>query len=319
MDPITNNAVFDLRTGEDSCDACSDLRDAFTRPGFACEVELEVLQRNTCQKHEMFLRHIWANCCNRASAESNIHSGDKPKPYIMHLGRNCGEPHAYVSVDNASGFETMRMLLARAPGETQTPGYGRVLDPEWIDPKLIQEWKNRCLEQHGEKCHNPQKIKHISPSWLIDTYTNRLVPGEGILEFLALSYRWGITAGFRTSRRMLEDLQLPESLSQEAINGRIPLTIRHAMRLTQIIGERYLWVDAICIVQDDEIHMMKELEMMGTIYASAKLTIVASEGDAEDGIGGLKGISQPREFQQEVVPLFDREQIIFRKDTRLPI
>lgn len=205
------------------------------------------------------------------------------------------------------------MLLARAPQETQTPGYGRVLDPEWIDLKLVQEWKTRCIEQHGEKCHNPQKINHSSPSWLIDTYANRLVPGEGILEFLALSYRWGVTTGFRTSQHMLEDLQRPGSLLQEAINGRVPPTIWHVMQLTRIIGERYLWVDAVCIVQDDEIHMMKELKMMGAIYASAKLTIVASDGDAGDGICGLRGISQPREFRQEVVPVFDREQIIFRK------
>ncbi|KAH8648686.1 hypothetical protein BX600DRAFT_518046 [Xylariales sp. PMI_506] len=51
---------------------------------------------------------------------------------------------------------------------------------------------------------------------------------------------------------------------------------------------------------------------MGAIYASAKLTIVASDGDAMEGIMGLNGISPPRKADQNVTPVFDNEKAIFR-------
>ncbi|KAK5989100.1 hypothetical protein PT974_10598 [Cladobotryum mycophilum] len=48
-----------------------------------------------------------------------------------------------------------------------------------------------------------------------------------------------------------------------------------AMQVTKHLGKRFLWVDTLCIVQDDESHRIKQLRHMDAIYKSAYITIVA--------------------------------------------
>ena len=50
------------------------------------------------------------------------------------------------------------------------------------------------------------------------------------------------------------------------------------MVLARMIGERYLWVDALCLVQDDEPEMQKATDRMDEIYQGAVFTIVAAIG-----------------------------------------
>jgi hypothetical protein len=63
--------------------------------------------------------------------------------------------------------------------------------------------------------------------------------------------------------------------------SQIPRTVQDALLFTEKIGESYLWVDALCIVQDDHANTQVEIARMATIYDSAFLTLVAA--DATDG------------------------------------
>lgn len=203
------------------------------------------------------------------------------------------------------------LAIARPCDEPQKPGFGRLLDPDWVDLELARQWKRDCLAQHGDTCRNPLKINTVSPAWVIDTVTRRIVPGADVPEYVALSYRWGNSAGFRTTRHILKDIQEPGAFSPGTeLGDSMASIIQDAMELTRAIDERYLWVDAVCIVQDDQAHCFTQLELMGAIYATAKLTIVASDGDAVEGILGLKGISPPRQIHQQVIPIFETEKLI---------
>jgi Heterokaryon incompatibility protein (HET) len=63
------------------------------------------------------------------------------------------------------------------------------------------------------------------------------------------------------------------------LESELPRTIADAIALCEQIGERYLWVDALCIQQDDEKDKARQIRNMGCIYRSAVLTIVnASAG-----------------------------------------
>ena len=54
------------------------------------------------------------------------------------------------------------------------------------------------------------------------------------------------------------------------------------------IGETYLWVDSLCIIQDDLEDLRHNLREMHRIYSHANLTIAATYGDnADAGIPGL--------------------------------
>lgn len=58
-----------------------------------------------------------------------------------------------------------------------------------------------------------------------------------------------------------------------------------AIEITKALGHQYLWIDAICIIQDDDEDWARESGNMGTIYRDAALTIAAAQSpDADGGI-----------------------------------
>lgn len=69
--------------------------------------------------------------------------------------------------------------------------------------------------------------------------------------YVALSYVWG---GHGTAQLKLEIATLIPSLRDwwpRRSSRRYSTTVKHAMNLCQMLGRRYLWVDALCILQDD--------------------------------------------------------------------
>ena len=59
------------------------------------------------------------------------------------------------------------------------------------------------------------------------------------------------------------------------LDGELPQTLQHAFRLARLLGIRYLWIDALCIVQDDPEEWELEAAKMGLIYSNAFLVISA--------------------------------------------
>lgn len=87
-----------------------------------------------------------------------------------------------------------------------------------------------------------------------------------------------------------------------ALDHEIPSkTIVDAMDLVAALGLQYLWVDALCIVQDNDADRKAQISVMDLIYSSAFLSIIAAAGeDAEAGLPGLKPGTRHME-QEEVV------------------
>ncbi len=50
------------------------------------------------------------------------------------------------------------------------------------------------------------------------------------------------------------------------------------MEVSRSIGYRYLWVDSLCIIQDDRQDKDLQISMMDEIYRSATLTLAAGSG-----------------------------------------
>lgn len=63
------------------------------------------------------------------------------------------------------------------------------------------------------------------------------------------------------------------------------------------MGERYLWVDRLCIIQDDKEHKDQQLKEMASIYSRSYFTIIAVDApDANHGLHGLPGTESPRTY-----------------------
>lgn len=89
-------------------------------------------------------------------------------------------------------------------------------------------------------------------------------------KYIALSYCWGDGGGLKAIRSNLS------KLLQEVDEDELPATIRDAIELARCLGVRYLWVDSLCIIQDDTQDWIHESAQMSTVYAQAFLTISAS-------------------------------------------
>ena len=124
----------------------------------------------------------------------------------------------------------------------------------------------------------PSRILDIGTSHqddirLIDSLERRPEP------YACLSYCWG-RSPFLTTR----------SSNIGAHRGRIlwdalPLTFRDTITYVRKLGVRYLWIDSLCIVQDDPEDWRQESSKMATVYQNAYIVIAASK--SADAHGGL--------------------------------
>jgi len=73
---------------------------------------------------------------------------------------------------------------------------------------------------------------------------------------------------------------------QQAIDLNVlPKTHQVAVFVTQRLGLRYLWIDAVCIIQDSQKDMEKGLKTMAQTYHNSAITIsAASASSAHDGV-----------------------------------
>lgn len=65
----------------------------------------------------------------------------------------------------------------------------------------------------------------------------------------------------------------------------MPKTFYEAVEVTRAVGIRYLWVDSLCIVEDDDSDWEQESKTIGALYENARFTIAAN--DATDASKGL--------------------------------
>lgn len=311
----SEEAKHPLPVKSSACQVCHDLMQMFEaskeRP-LATETivlgSFEEAMSTNCQQHKPLIQRFVEYCHQSGTRQTN--SDDLG---ILFTG---GRPEIVESVSKL-GFTRSLVLANNSPSSTDHVRKGRIVDPEHIDLGILKQWKSQCLTSHGVRCENPMKIWHIRPAWLVDVEQRCVVPGDdpavGSSPFVALSYRWGSKPSVGVVPESMLDLQRHGILDDEEASGWVSPLVRHAIHLTSVLGERYLWADTLCIVHGDST-TAEQLGLMGAIYASALVTIIAADGDAQEGIAGLKGApeSPRRDPQQWLIPFGDDETILAR-------
>jgi hypothetical protein len=100
-------------------------------------------------------------------------------------------------------------------------------------------------------------------------------------EFVALSYVWGdVMNGSKLIARNsnIEDLHAPGSLQSDCL----PVTVEDAIISCRRLGERFLWVDVLCIVQDNKVDKHEQIKAMAKIYTEAVFVLIVASGDNMD-------------------------------------
>jgi len=67
-----------------------------------------------------------------------------------------------------------------------------------------------------------------------------------------------------------------EDLSKGVAISFLPKTFQDAINITKCLGIKYLWIDCLCIIQDDASDWEREASKMSQVYSNAYLTISAS-------------------------------------------
>jgi hypothetical protein len=179
-----------------------------------------------------------------------------------------------------------------------------------INFNLIVDWFNNCktrhtknttsdddhhdsyeIEERGTDSHGcrPESSPPTENFRLVDVVMRCIVSINQPVKYAALSYVWGNATRLLFCKDNQEWLSTPGALSHD--RGEIPKTFRDAFGVAQKLSIRYIWIDALCILQDDSEQLGKHMEAMGSIYGAAILTIVSDKDSADSGI---PGVSIPR-------------------------
>ncbi|KAK0373678.1 hypothetical protein CLIM01_08977 [Colletotrichum limetticola] len=162
-------------------------------------------------------------------------------------------------------------------------------DRRYINVSLLRSWLASCQDYHGPKCNEPLTESRLPAGFrVIDTKRRRIVQPKTQVAFVALSYTWRLATAsadrdLHLTTSNAEKLNRTDSLVADLL----PEVVGDAIHLCRNMSQRYLWVDRLCILQDDEDLKMAQINAMNDIYQLAEFTIVAAANGVGVGLPGL--------------------------------
>ncbi|KAI2603680.1 heterokaryon incompatibility protein-domain-containing protein [Hypoxylon sp. NC1633] len=144
---------------------------------------------------------------------------------------------------------------------------------------LIRAWIDKCCTSH-RGCHSaenvlPTRLIYIGNGTLKLILTATLTSP---LKYATLSYAWGRKPFTMLTTETLEQFQTGISLDD------LPKTMRDAIFIAGKLDIQYLWIDALCIIQNQEnkSDWLKESCRMGSVYGGSYVNIAASSARGVD-------------------------------------
>jgi hypothetical protein len=161
----------------------------------------------------------------------------------------------------------------------------------------IRDWIKNCDENHDRCSLDSMQLDSkeadaamtFLPARLIDVgdglnqprlvLTSTLWPrtpqGEAT-KYMALSYCWGILDG--TSKLLTTTHDTIRSRIENIEVGAMPLAFQDAIAVARKLTIQYIWIDSLCILQDDARDWQTESSKMAEIFSNAYLTLIAAAG-----------------------------------------
>ncbi|RTE75608.1 hypothetical protein BHE90_009959 [Fusarium euwallaceae] len=143
-------------------------------------------------------------------------------------------------------------------------------NPAYLKP-LSEETRNKPV------CYKVILQQNVEPGLgPIVRLQDKMAGKDG--RYAALSYCWGGPQPLTATKSNLQTL-----ISGVEVD-KLPQALQDAVHVTRRLGIRYLWIDALCIIQDSPEDKLSEIGKMGTIYRNAVVTIASAYArKASDG------------------------------------
>ncbi|KAI1124586.1 hypothetical protein F5Y10DRAFT_280061 [Nemania abortiva] len=165
--------------------------------------------------------------------------------------------------------------------------------------QLLREWIRLCDETHqcSQRLESSASLVKM-PTRVIDVGLERdkcvrlCEPSENWEgRYIALSHCWGNFSkdvNFCTMRRNISAFRDHISFNM------LPKTFQDAVAVTRALCVRYLWIDSLCIIQDDDADWDAESKRMEDVYSSAYITIAATSSPSS--LDGFLDKRHPRQW-----------------------
>ncbi|KAH7400299.1 heterokaryon incompatibility protein-domain-containing protein [Cadophora sp. MPI-SDFR-AT-0126] len=168
-----------------------------------------------------------------------------------------------------------------------------------------------CTKFHHPICSS--NIRKFQPTRIIDvslaaTEQNvclTTLKKDDRAQYVTLSHCWGDTSTILTTTKDTIEQRYRRIPFQD-----LPRTFQDAVQITRALGLRYLWIDSLCIIQDDKDDWEIESAKMAEIYLASCLTIAATASvDSRGGFffdrwtcqpGGMKSNVETFEFRRTI-------------------
>ena len=147
----------------------------------------------------------------------------------------------------------------------------------------------KCYAGVGDPPALPRRVLHLMPDDQMQDRFCRLLENKQPRrdEYACLSYCWGETNQ--------QQVLLTRSEKQDFMNAirvqDLGQCIQDAIKVVRMVGIRYLWIDALCIIQDDEEDITAEMSYMKDIYKNATFVLAAASSSNSN-----QGILEPRDI-----------------------
>ncbi|RDL41417.1 uncharacterized protein BP5553_01396 [Venustampulla echinocandica] len=155
----------------------------------------------------------------------------------------------------------------------------------------IQSWINECDKNHTKCCLDADQLSFL-PTRLLDVGNatsgaqprlilsletfGHLSPESNSPTYIALSYCWP-SSGHAPWLLKTTRATIAERLQGIGVDT-MPQTFRDAVTLARVLNIQYIWIDSLCIVQDDSLDWQVESSKMSEIFSNAYLTVITAAG-----------------------------------------
>ncbi|KAM7188050.1 Heterokaryon incompatibility protein (HET) domain containing protein [Rhypophila sp. PSN 637] len=176
----------------------------------------------------------------------------------------------------------------------------------WVRTRL-----GECLQSHwrcskAKEAPLPPRVLSLTAtaSGAIDVALQES-SGSSRGTYACLSHRWGgLELGVATKD------QYPKLLCEGVSWSLLPQTFQDVVRFTVALGINYLWIDSLCIIQDDSEDGITQAGLMAGIYQNSFVTLAATSSPGSDrGCFWTPDSTFERTFETAVGPLSVRKTI----------